>query len=484
MTTLDNNLDPLSVLVVEDDEDARENMRDILEMHEHRVETQQTFKDAFAIQELSQFDVIILDRKLPDGLAEAYLPRFREQAPNTELIVATGYADTQASIEALRQGVTDYLIKPINPDGLLRSLQHIARRRSVERELAKEHEFAEMVLETAEAIVLVLNPEGRITRFNRYLAELTGRRLDEVENHDWFETFIPERERERVKAVFLRTLSEQTSRGILNPIITKSGTEKEIRWSNSVIRDRSGKITGVLAVGLDVSDLIEAQRRATRSDRLATIGQTMAGMAHESRNALQRISNSVELLEDELDDNAEALRYVKKISRAGNDLRDLLEEVRSYAAPIHLDLENVTLASIWRKAWESLEKKQNQAVLTESSIDSNSVELSVDSRRLEQVFRNLFENSFDACGEDVEVQISFEKTADYVVVRVADNGPGIPANVRPRVFDAFFTTKAKGTGLGMAIIHRIIEAHQGTIRLVDSDHGTVFEIRLPLPAKT
>ena len=158
---------PMRILVVEDDAETCENLRDILELQQHHVALSPSFTSALAIDDLKLFDVIILDRKLPDGMVEERLPRFREMAPDTDLIVVTGYADTRASIAALREGVTDYLIKPIDPKALLQSLQHIGRRREVERALNREHQFAEMVLNTAEAIILVLNTQGRIERFAR-----------------------------------------------------------------------------------------------------------------------------------------------------------------------------------------------------------------------------------------------------------------------------------------------------------------------------
>ena len=159
-----DSTDILDILIVEDDSDTRENLRDILELHDHRVALQSTFTEALDRGDLSDFDLIILDRKLPDGMAEERLPMFRTRAPDADLIVVTGYADTQASIAALRGGVTDYLIKPIHPEAFIRSLQPIARRREVERELQKEHQFAEMVLQTAEAIILTLDTNGKITR--------------------------------------------------------------------------------------------------------------------------------------------------------------------------------------------------------------------------------------------------------------------------------------------------------------------------------
>lgn len=478
-SSLPGRSDVLNVLVVEDDADACTNMRDILELQDHRVATRRSFAEVFAIEHLAAFDVIILDRKLPDGMVEEKLPRIRQITPGTDLIVVTGYADTNASIAALREGVTDYIIKPIDAKSLLRSLQLIARRREIERELQKEHHFAEMVLQTAEAIILVLDTEGRITRFNDYLAELSGYTLDELQDHDWFETFIPERDRPGLRKIFEQTMNESCSRGVLNPMVTKAGEERSIRWSNSVIKNESGNVTGVLAVGLDVTDLIAAQEKARQSDRLATIGQTMTGMAHESRNALQRIRNSVELLEDELDDN-ESLRYLEKISRGANDLRDLLEEVRAYAAPIKLELENVSLPTIWRRAWESLEHKSKESSLLEQTWDEQVPAVSVDARRMEQVFRNLFENAFDACGSDVQVSICFGTNEGQLTVRVRDNGPGMPPEVRAKLFDAFYTTKPTGTGLGMAIVYRIIEAHRGTIEVTDTSPGTEFVIRFPV----
>lgn len=472
-------IDRLQILVVEDDADARHNLSDILELQSHHVATCSNFGEALTAIESTTFDVIILDRKLPDGMVEERLPQFREKAPSTDLIVVTGFADAQASITALREGVTDYLIKPIDAESLLRSLQHIARRRTIERELAKEHSFAEMVLRTAEAVVLVLDCQGRITRFNSFLADLTGHTLAEVQDKDWFDTFIPPAERASVRQIFKQTLAEEGSRGILNSIMTKQGDLREIRWSNSAIRDDDGIVTGVLAVGLDVTELNEAERKSRRSDRLATIGQTMAGMAHESRNALQRIFNSVELLEDEVDENPEAMRLIRKISRAGDDLLDLLEEVRSYAAPIKLDLEQVAIDKIWRSAWESLHPKSASGRLIEASNDSHAPELLFDKRRGVQVFRNLFENAFDACGDETVLQIAATVEDNHLVIRLTDNGPGMSKEVREHVFDAFFTTKPTGTGLGMAIVHRIIEEHGGTIRVTDAQPGTQFEISLP-----
>ena len=476
-------LQPLKILIVEDDEDARLGLADILELHDHRVQSLGAATPALEMgSRLAEFDVVLMDRKLPEGYVEDLLPRFREFAPRAEFIVVTGYADLDASLSALRQGVADYLIKPINPDALLATLKRMARQRHVEQALNSEREFAAKILETAEAIILVTDFNGRIIRCNRYLRDLTGYSDQEMQDRDWFDVFVPESQRQQVRSAFADTLNNHVTRGVVNPIVTHSGELREVRWSLSAFRDEANSVSGVLAVGLDITDMIAAQRSALQSQRLATIGETMAGLAHESRNALQRLQNAVELLEDDLEGNDSAMGYVKRIGRAGNHLRDLLEEVRNYAAPIQLDRTKTRFQQIWRRAWESLEARHpnHRGVLIETISEDGDPVLSIDQRRMEQVFRNLFENSFDACGPEVEVSITADAHDGELFLSIRDNGPGLDLGSSGKAFDAFFTTKPTGTGLGLSIVQRIIEAHRGSIAVSGNTDGAEFVIRVPL----
>ena len=472
----------LRILIVEDDADARENLRDILELDSHFIETVGDYTTLLdASRDLTRFDVVILDRKLPDGMAEDRLPALRARARQADFIVVTGYADLEGTIAAMREGVADYIQKPINPAELRMSLQRIAGRRRIERELSEERLFAEKVLRTAEAIILVLDVRGRIIRFNQFLAEISGYSVEQVQGHDWFDVFIPPDDRERIRELFQRTVQQQESRGVVNPIVTKSGQELIIRWSNSTFKDERGRTTAVLAVGLDITDLVRAQDKLLQTERLATIGQTMTGLAHESRNALQRLQNALENLELEFAERPGVLKDLAKIGRASSDLRDLLDEVQTYAAPIHLRLEQVSLAAIWRLAWENLGPRRagRDADLLEEQV-ADSVPIRGDAGRLERVFRNIFENALDACEDPVRVVVSVAQENGCRRVRIRDNGPGIPPRHRKQIFDAFFTSKSSGTGLGLAIVKRIIEAHEGQVGLIATDLGTEFEIVLPI----
>jgi len=483
---------PLEVLIVEDDLDARANLRDILELDGHRVWVAGSAAEARQQASLHTPSVVILDRRLPDGTADQVLPEIRERLPTAEVIVVTGFADMESTIAAIRHGAADYLLKPVHPDALRNSLKRIAEQRRVEQELRQEQQFANRILETAEAVVLVLDLDGSVISANPYFHRITSWSVEELRGKDWFDHCIAPEDQDRLREVFLRTAQNMHTSGVINAVVTKDGHQRQIRWSNTTLKDDTGQVSSVLAVGVDVTDLLQAQELALRSQRLAAIGQTMAALAHESRNALQRIQAGVELLQLEMGGREEARKDLKAIERAANDLNNLLEEVRSFAGPIHLHIESANLADVWRRAWDDLAaaRTNRQAVLIESTSDIDLM-CPIDTLRLELVFRNLFENSLAACTDPVTIQVSCQVAGNGdLSMMVCDNGPGLCRESREKLFEPFFTTKSAGTGLGMSIVQRIIQAHGGEIEVAKQEQttsfflqkqscGAAFVIRLP-----
>jgi signal transduction histidine kinase len=222
--------------------------------------------------------------------------------------------------------------------------------------------------------------------------------------------------------------------------------------------------------------LREAEDRARRAERLATIGEMIAGLAHESRNALQRIGACAENLELEVQDRPEARELVARILKAQEHLHKLFDEVRTYAAPVQLDLERHSLSSIWREAWALLEAhRRGRDVRLAESTGGLDLHCRVDRFRLTQVFRNVLENALAACQDPVEIEIACRQTrlanGTAIEVSVRDNGPGLDPQQLLRIFEPFYTTKPKGTGLGMSIAQRIIEAHGGRIAAQNASRG-------------
>jgi PAS domain S-box-containing protein len=161
------------------------------------------------------------------------------------------------------QGQTDYY------EG---SLEEITERKQAEEALRRERDFAESLIKTAQTIVLILDPQGQIVRFNPYMEEISGYRLEEVQGKDWFTTFLPERDRGRIQELFLRAVSDIQTRGNVNSIVTKDGRERDIAWYDKTLKDADGNVAGVLAVGQDITERIRAEEALKhRNEELAAL---------------------------------------------------------------------------------------------------------------------------------------------------------------------------------------------------------------------
>jgi signal transduction histidine kinase len=224
-----------------------------------------------------------------------------------------------------------------------------------------------------------------------------------------------------------------------------------------------------------------AEMRALQAERLAAIGQVATSLAHESRNFLQRISVSLEFLEEITQDNPEARAEIARIQAAEEGLERLLEELRQFAAPMKLDKDDCAVQSVWRQAWSHVAKTQNvsHARFDDATSEAN-LRCHIDAFRFGQVFRNLFENSLAACQGTPTIQVHCQNGNGTLKIAIKDNGPGLSAEQRRSVFQPFYTTKAKGTGLGLAIVKRIVEAHGGDIVVADDTFGAEFLITIPL----
>jgi signal transduction histidine kinase len=240
-----------------------------------------------------------------------------------------------------------------------------------------------------------------------------------------------------------------------------------------------GVAGAVVLVGHDVTELQEAQRQALQAERLATIGRVAAGLAHEGRNALQRIQACLSMLALRESDKPEALDLIDRAQKAQDDLHHLFEDVRSYSATVQPQRVAADLGAAWREAWADVSSVHGRGGRLEEDVGGADLTCEFDPYQIKRVFRNLFENSLATGADRVRVAVRFPPAALEVSVR--DNGPGFPPEARPRLFEPFFTTKLRGTGLGLAISRRVVEAHGGRIE-VGAD-GPGAEVRITLPRR-
>jgi hypothetical protein len=476
-----SNAAPMTVLVVEDDEDTQANLCDILELDGYRAEVVSTMREVLARRDWTNVGTVILDRRLPDGNAEELLPQLKRLAPDADVIVATGFADLDGAITALRNGAADYIIKPINPAALRASLERTAERRRLAEAKARSDAAFRTLVEAAPTLTIILRLDGTILYANPFAERLIGCPSAEILGRDFAKAFGDTSARQNV----IKGASEgKPAHGIQDSLHCKNGMRRSVVWNAELLSDFDGD-PAILAIGHDVTELNEAQRKALQAERLAAIGQMMTGLTHESRNALQRSKACLEMLALEVEDRPAALDLVRRIEKAQEHLQHLYEEVRTYAAPINLRRELCDLRNIWRETWSHLLQlvPAKKVELTEE-IAGCDLACRVDGFAIGQVFRNILENAVSAVPDPGTIVVVATATnldgQPAVRLTFRDNGPGLSAEQRQRIFEPFYTTKTKGTGLGMAIAKRVVQSHGGLLEVSDRS-GPGAEIVVTLP---
>ncbi len=242
-------------------------------------------------------------------------------------------------------------------------------------------------------------------------------------------------------------------------------------------RDESGTLLGAVALVGDVTERARLEEELRTRERLAALGEMSAGIAHEVRNPLAAMDGFAGLLARRLREPAET-ELLEGIRREIEALNGIVTTFSRFARSPMLHRRRVDLRSL---LGDLLPYYANRGV--EITFDLDGVRaLTADPDEIRTVFANLLRNAVEAQpnGGSVVVEASFDPVRRVHRVRVRDRGPGIPPEMAGRIFNPFFTTKAEGTGMGLALVHRIVTAHGGSVRLVAQEGpGTAFEVELP-----
>jgi C4-dicarboxylate-specific signal transduction histidine kinase len=227
--------------------------------------------------------------------------------------------------------------------------------------------------------------------------------------------------------------------------------------------------------------LAEQQQQLLQAERLAAIGEVVTGLAHESRNALQRSQACLSMLAHRLEHHPKAEELLRRAQEAQDDLSRLHDQVRRYASPVQLQRQPACLKELVCQAWQQLDLDRAGRTAALDVDGPEDLACQLDRFAIVQVFRNLFENSLAACSDPVRITVSWRahRPPDPLTITVSDNGPGFGPDQVGRLFQPFYTTKLRGTGLGLAISRRLIQAHGGEIAARNGNAGAVLEITLP-----
>ena len=458
-----------AVLIVDDEEALAENVAEIVATLDVETAIARDRQSALAIAATRDFDVALIDVRLPDGDGVSLLEPLRTRSPYTQLVLVTGNATLEGAIAAVRGDAFAYVLKPVSPPDLLDTIRRALSQAGLYRERERlrldlersERRHRELV-ESMPAFVVALDEGGRITTWNRLLEKVTGFTRAEMLGTDGTALVAAD--------------------GRPHDLPVKGGGARKVRWSRTEVSASSGEPL-VYASGIDVTGEEEMLRRTLRAERLAAVGTLAAGLAHEVRNPLNSAALQLAVLErrlergEPLDRTAPIAHIIKsEIDRLDRLVRDFL----AFAKPAPLDARPVDVGALLAST-AGLIAPEAEAARVALSIDAPAdlPPIAGDAERLRQVLLNLTRNALEAMQErGGHLTLRGRRDGQTLEIEVEDDGPGFPHDLP--VFDAFFTTKDQGTGLGLSLAHRIVSDHGGTIRVASRPGRTCFTFTLPV----
>jgi PAS domain S-box-containing protein len=344
--------------------------------------------------------------------------------------------------------------------------------------------------------VISCDADGRVQIMNPVAQMLTGWNQAEAHGKPLEEVFqiISETTRDPMENPVAKVKRLNSVVGVANHtvLLRKDGTELDIADSAAPILDQTGNMIGIVLVLRDVTMERKTQEALIANEKLAVAGRLAATIAHEIHNPLDSVSNLLYLMRNGANEE-ESKQFMgmaeQELARVTQISRAMLGLYRESKAPVAVDLREML-----QEILLLMERRFTDLGVTVSTDFSSVISVAAFPAELRQVFTNLITNAAEAAGSGGKVHVSVEPQAQGVdptgqkvqagaTVLIADNGPGIPDEILPQLFQPFFTTKGEqGTGLGLWVSRGIVNKHGGTINLTsdtsDSHHGTVVRVFL------
>lgn len=364
----------------------------------------------------------------------------------------------------------------------------VTEQRTSQAQLQRERDFNQKILNATQSMILVLDTAGLISYANRRCYEIgykqeqmIGRRLVDL---------VEAAERKEFEAALDTTAHGQQVENLELRARRSDGTAGHFSISLSPMRDEQNTVNSVVVVMTDITDAALLQAKLAHSERMATLGRLVSGVAHEVNNPLAAILGFTDLLLENPGVPANAREDLQIILQETQRTKDIVQDLLSFARQRAVKREPVNIVAILKQTTKLRSYDlQSHGVEVMEEYDENLPAVMGDAQQLQQVFLNILNNAYDAIEESGRTGKIFLKTTaagGSVEISLADNGTGI-VDVE-RIFDPFYTTKqtGKGTGLGLSICYGIVRAHGGEIQCANNTDGvgSTFSIRIPVAADT
>lgn len=362
-------------------------------------------------------------------------------------------------------------------------LEDITQRKKDEEALRESEAKYRKLFEEGRVARSITTPEGRFLDVNPEMLNLFGYTKEEILSSNAKELYVDPRDRE----TYISVLQKQTFvRDYELKFKKKNGTPMDCLVTSSVHTDKDGNIIGIQGSIHDITERKRIEARLKESQRMEVIGRLASGVAHEVRNPLNAILAISEALVQEIGDNPDYKQYLDHIRTQVDRLSTLMKDLLDLGKPLQKkaflrnSIREICAGAIelWRQSSTS---GQRNVSLLDDRLPGNPQVLG-DSAKLKQVIINLLENAAQHSPEDSEITVSITRSNEKSVgILVRDQGTGIPPDIMKEVFKPFFTTRSRGSGLGLSIVQNIIEIHGGAVALKNSDPPTGLTVEVTLP---
>jgi two-component system sensor histidine kinase PilS (NtrC family) len=350
------------------------------------------------------------------------------------------------------------------------------------KHLSDVQAFRDLIFQSVGSGLVAVDPDGRVTAFNRAAESITGVLAEHALGRAWHDIFgdgVDLDEARRATAA-----GGPLPRRYEFPLRHQDGRQVPVGISFWSLRSGGGAVVGLIGVCQDLSSIKQLEQRMRQADRLATVGRLSANMAHEIRNPLASISGAVEALAKELPPDEGRNRLVEIVLRESGRLNHIVADFLEYARPAPLSTLDVNLAEILDEVLLLIEHRALPANFKVVREYGESLPARVDPQQMRQAIWNLCLNAVQAMPEGGEMRVGGSQLADparrAIQIWINDTGTGIADEDMPHIFEPFYSTKPEGSGLGLALVYRVLQDHGGHIDARSRPgEGTTFTVTLP-----
>ncbi len=453
-------------------------------------------QDCLAILREQKFDILLLDHDLPDGKGLDWLRRFSELGIGIPTIFITAKGDSRLAIEAMKEGVFDYINRsaecakafPFVVHRAVEGYSLMVEKVRLQKELIETKNFLESVIEKAGDAISVIDLEGKILYWNEGAERIYGYRKEEVLGKALPDLLYPrdpkarKEEEEILAGVMARVKIGEVVSNLEVKRLTKDGREIMTTMTTSPLKDAEGRIIGASRICRDITSMKKAEERLTLAERLSSLGELTAGVAHELRNPLAGIKINTQVLARQKDLSETDRRVVEGTLEGIGKIQKIVDDMLYFARPKPAHFQEEDINEVIEKSLAILQakfRKSNVSPIWEKGEKPPRVR--IDIHQIQQVLINLMLNAIQAMEKGGTLTLrTFPENPSGVAVEIRDTGVGIPAANLKKIFDPFFTTKSEGTGLGLSISLKILDNHRASLDVESEEgEGSVFTIHFP-----